>query len=182
MISCERAEEIANLYYDDIYHMCLFRVRKEEDARDVVQEVFLLFQQHCEDLKDEYIKNWLYNVADKKIKEQFRKIAKREKELIFGDRFEQHIDEEYSYSFEPDDLITNEEIEEKKADIILSLTRKEIQLFEMVYVKHLEYEELANALGISVNNARTRVYRLNVKIKEKVTYAFMALLLLLMRI
>lgn len=182
MISCERAEEIADLYYDDIYHLCLFRLRKEEDAHDVVQEVFLLFQQRCEELEDTLIKSWLYSVANNKIKEQFRKIARREKELIFGDRSDDQSDCADYYELDPYELITSEEIESKKKDIISTLTEKELRLFEMVYVKHMEYTELSKALGITVNAARTRVYRMNLKIKEKVSYAFMVLLLLLMKI
>lgn len=182
LISCKRAEEIAALYYDDIYHLCLFRLIREEDARDVVQEVFLLFQQRYENLDDSMIKSWLYNVADKKIKEQFKKIARREKELILGADLDEFEDYGETYTMEPDNLITSEEIEEKKKDILATLTEKELRLFELVYVKHLEYEELAKTLGITVNTARTRVYRLNLKIKEKVTYAFMVLLLLLMKI
>lgn len=61
-----------------------FTAQKEENAADVTQEVFLIFQEKYEGLEDDYIKAWLYKVADNKIKEQFRAIAKREKELIFG--------------------------------------------------------------------------------------------------
>lgn len=136
MISFERATEIANLYYNDIYHLCLSRLKKEENAADVTQEVFLLFQEKYEGLEDEYIKAWLYKVANNKIKEQFRAIAKREKEL---------------------------------------------ELFEMVYTKHMEYKELAKAFDISEHAVRARVYRLRLKIKEKAAFIFMAILLLFMR-
>ena len=84
MISAERATEIAGLYYDDVYHLCLSRLRKEADAADVTQEIFLFFQEKYSDLEDSSIKSWLFSVANNKIKEQFRHIAKREKELIFG--------------------------------------------------------------------------------------------------
>lgn len=182
MISAERAKEIAMTYYEDIYHLCYLRLRKEADAHDVAQEIFLFFQEHCENLDDEYIKAWLISVADKKIKEKFRDIANREKELIFGTVFGSAKSTELVYELEQDFSVSDDEIEEKKKSILSQLTEKELELFEMVYVKHMKYEELAKSMGVSEHAMRTRVYRLKNKIKERVSFAFMALLLLIMKL
>lgn len=181
MISFERATEIANLYYNDIYHLCLSRLKKEENAADVTQEVFLLFQEKYEGLEDEYIKAWLYKVANNKIKEQFRAIAKREKELIYGTVFNSQTSTDILYEMEEDNKVTPEELEEKKKSILSSLSEKELELFEMVYTKHMEYKELAKAFDTSEHAVRARVYRLRLKIKEKAAFIFMAILLLFMR-
>lgn len=181
LVSFERTIEIADLYYDDIYHLCFSRLKREEDAADVTQEVFLFFQENYNDLEDEFIKTWLYAVANNKIKEQFREIAKREKELIFGTVFGSHTSTDILYEMEEENNITPEEIEEKKKSILDSLTEKELELFEMVYTKHLEYKELAKVFNISEHAVRSRVYRLRLKIKEKSTFIFMAILLLFMR-
>ena len=181
MISFERATEIANLYYNDIYHLCLSRLKKEENAADVTQEVFLFFQEKYNELDDDYIKAWLYKVADNKIKEQFRTIAKREKELIYGTVFGSQTSTDILYEMEEENKATPEELEEKKKNILSSLSEKELELFEMVYTKHMEYKELAKALNVSEHAVRTRVYRLRLKIKEKAAFIFMAILLLFMR-
>lgn len=182
LISCERAVEIAALYYDDVYHLCFSRLKNEEDAADVAQNVFLFFQENYNELEDDYIKAWLYSVADNKIKEEFRKIAKRGKELIFGAVFGSQTSTEILFEMEEDNKITPEEIDEKKNSILSSLSEKELELFEMVYTKHMEYKELAKAFNISESTARTRVYRLRAKIKEKAAFMFMAILLLFMRL
>lgn len=182
LISFERANEIANLYYNDIYHLCLLRLKIHEDAADVTQEVFLFFQEKYNELDDDYIKAWLYKVADNKIKEQFRAIAKREKELIFGTVFGSQTSTDILYEMEEDNKVTPEELEEKKKSILDSLTEKELELFEMFYTKHLEYKELAKVLNVSEGAVRTRVYRLNLKLKEKAAFIFMALLLLFMKL
>ncbi len=181
MISFERATEIANLYYNDIYHLCLSRLKKEDNAADVTQEVFLIFQEKYEGLEDDYIKAWLYKVANNKIKEQFRAIAKQEKELIFGAVFGSCTSTDILYEMEEDNKITPEEIEEKKKSIISSLSDKELELFEMVYTKHMEYKELAKAFDISEHAVRARVYRLRLKIKEKAAFVMMAIMLLFMK-
>ena len=85
------------------------------------------------------------------------------------------------YEMEEDNKVTPEELEEKKKSILSSLSEKELELFEMVYTKHMEYEELAKAFNISEHAVRTRVYRLRLKIKERIAFIFMAILLLFMR-
>lgn len=181
LISFERAAEIADLYYDDVYHLCLSRLKREDDAADVTQEVFLFFQENYNDLEDEFIKAWLYAVANNKIKEQFRAIAKREKELIYGTVFGSHTSTDILYEMEEDNKVTPEELEENKKSILSSLSEKELELFEMVYTKHMEYKELAKALDISEHAVRGRVYRLRLKIKEKASFIFMAIILLFMK-
>ena len=181
LIGSERAIEIANLYYNDIYLLCLSRLKKEENAADVAQEVFLFFQENYNELEDDYIKAWLYKVADNKIKEQFREIAMREKELVFGAVFGSQTSTDILYEMEEDNKIPPEELEEKKKTILSSLNEKELELFEMVYNKHIEYKELAKTFNVSEHTIRTRVYRLRLKIKEKVSFMFMAILLLFMK-
>ncbi len=182
MISVERATEITTLYYDDVYHLCLSRLKKEEDAADVTQETFLFFQEKYNELEDDYIKAWLYSVANNKIKEQFRAIAKREKELIYGTVFGSHTSTDILYEMEEDNKVTPEELEEKKKSILSSLNEKELELFEMVYTKHMQYEELARAFNVSEHAVRTRVYRLRLKIKERASFIFMAILLIFMKL
>lgn len=181
LISFERAKEIADLYYDYIYQLCCSRLKREEDAFDVTQEVFLFFQEKYNELEDDYIKAWLYKVADNKIKEQFRAIAKRERELVYGTVFGVQKSTDILYETQEDNKITPEELEKRKEGILDSLTEKELELFEMVYTKHMEYKELAKALNVSEGAVRTRVYRLNLKIKEKAAFVFMAILLVFMR-
>lgn len=182
LIESERATEIAKLYYEDVYHLCLARLKRHEDAADVTQEVFLFFQEKYDELEDDYIKAWLYKVADNKIKEKFREIAKREKELIFGTVFGSQTSTDILYEMEEDNKVTPEELEKKKKSIISSLNEKELELFEMVYTKHMEYEELAKVFNISEHAVRTRVYRLRLKIKERASFIFMAILLLFMKL
>lgn len=182
MISFERANEIAGLYYDDVYRLCLSRLRNEEDAADVTQEVFMFFQEHYEELSDNNIKSWLYSVANYKIKEEFRAVAKREKELIYGTFFNKKSSADLVYEMQLDNNVSAKEINEMKNTILSSLSEKELSLFEMVYTKHMEYSEMAKSLNISEGAARIRVCRLKAKLKERVSFMFMALLLLFMKL
>lgn len=182
MISEERAREIADLYYEDIYHFCFSRLKNDSDAADVTQEVFLFFQENHNGLEDKFIRAWLFAVANNKIKEEFRSIAKREKELVFGTVFGEQTSTEILFELEEDNKITAEELEKKKRSILDSLTEKELELFEMVYTKRMEYEEMSKKLNISEHAVRSRVYRLRWKIKEKTAFMFMGILLVFINI
>ncbi len=181
LISYERATEIADLYYEDIYYLCFSRLKNEDEAADVTQDVFLFFQENYNELEDDLIKAWLYAVANNKIKEQFRAIAKREKELIYAAVFGSRTSTDILYEMEEDNKVTPEELEEKKKSILSSLSEKELELFEMVYTKHMEYKELAKVFDVSEHAVRARVYRLRLKIKEKAALMFMVILLLFMK-
>ena len=182
MITAERSAEIARIYYNDLNNYISKRIKNKYDAEDIAQDVFLLFQERYTDLDDDNIRAWLYKVADNKIKEKYREIAKQEKLHLLSlfPGYEKSAD--VVYEMEEDYKITDDELEEKKKTVMESLTEKELKLFEMVYNKHMEYKELAKALEITENNARVRVCRLRAKISEKTSYLFMAILLLLMRI
>ena len=111
MISFKRAEEIAETYYDDIYRFCFSRIHNEEDASDVTQDVFLLFQEKYDGLNDEKIRAWLFSVANNKIKEKSRETAERERRLIFGNIYSLKSEDEPTYELECDGILTDEEIE-----------------------------------------------------------------------
>lgn len=181
MISSERVAEIAELYYEDVYRFCLLRLKKEEDAADVTQEVFLIFQKKHSGLEDDYIRSWLYKVADNIIKEHFKAVARREKEILYGTMHKLKASDDIPYEMEDDFGISPEEIDKKKKSVLDSLNEKELELFELVYTKHMKYKELAKALDISEQAVSSRVYRLKVKIMEKISFIFMAILLLFMR-
>ena len=70
-------EHIAAAYYEEIYLFCLRKVNYDEHlARDLVQDVFLLLLERHGGLTNTNLRAWLYSVADKKIKEAYKKEKK----------------------------------------------------------------------------------------------------------
>lgn len=73
-------EHIAAAYYEEIYLFCLRKVNYDEHlARDLVQDVFLLLLERHGGLTNTNLRAWLYSVADKKIKEAYKKREKKSK-------------------------------------------------------------------------------------------------------
>ena len=73
VIDAITAEIIAKKYYKQIYSFCYSSLFCDEDgASEVTQEVFLFFQERCEELENTNIQAWLYKVARNKMGEYIR--------------------------------------------------------------------------------------------------------------
>ncbi len=179
MISLERSQEIAETYYEDVYRFCHSELINEDDAKDVTQEVFLLFQKKYRDMNDINIKSWLFNVAQKKIFTKFREIKKNSK-LLDYDEIGNTLNESSLFA-EMDDYIeiSEEEIESRKFKILEQLSPEERTVFKMIYIEHLKYSEIAEKLDLTENAISIRAMRIRNKIKKMVAEAFVLILLII---
>lgn len=180
MITAEHSKEIAETYYEDILKFCSSQLNNEEDAWDITQEVFLLFQKKFRELNDTNIKAWLLNVAQKKIFAKFREIKKDSKMLSYIENI--NSEENFSLITEMDNIIeiSNEEIEQQKFKILEKLTPEERELFKMIYFEHLKYSEIAERLDLTENAISIRAMRMRNKIKKMVAEAFITVILIIL--
>lgn len=179
MITAEHSKEIAETYYEDILKFCSSQLNNEEDARDITQEVFLLFQKKFKELNDTNIKAWLLNVAQKKIFEKFREIKKNTKNISLNENTDFSKDASFVKQIDDFIYISDEEIEKEKFKIIEKLTPKERELFKMIYIERLKYVEIAERMGTTENAIAIRAVRLKQKIKKMATVAFAVILLII---
>ena len=178
MITAEHSKEIAEAYYEDILKFCSSQLNNEEDARDITQEVFLLFQKKFRELNDTNIKAWLLNVAQKKIFEKFREIKKNTKNISLNENTDFSKDASFVKQIDDFIYISDEEIEKEKFKIIEKLTPKERELFKMIYIERLKYVEIAERMGTTENAIAIRAVRLKQKIKKMAAVAFAVILLI----
>lgn len=120
-------------YYEEIYLFCLRKVNYNEHlAKDLVQNVFLLLLERHDGLTNTNLRAWLYSVADKKIKEAYKKEAKNQKFLSID-----HSDQEIPCDSDPltllENSITGDEIAHGKTEVLNSLAPKEMELYENLY-------------------------------------------------
>lgn len=180
MITKERSSEIANLYYKDVFNFCRSELKNDDDAEDVTQEVFLLFQKRINEMNEINIRGWLINVAQKKIFAKFREIKKDSKMLSYIENI--NSEENFSLITEMDNIIeiSNEEIEQQKFKILEKLTPEERELFKMIYFEHLKYSEIAKRLDLTENAISIRAMRMRNKIKKMVAEAFITVILIIL--
>lgn len=188
-IDRKRAEQIVKEYYDDIYYFCCLKLQDKEEARDITQEVFLLFFEKLKTLDDDKLKAWLYSVSRNKINDKFRERKKEQKIISIDDDNGYNIFNrtEYSYKisdedFEEDAKTDWDKYDEAEKKILSILTKEERELFFRVFVKREKKEAMADEMNITENNLYTKIYRLRKKIRKYMGYLALFVNILIFKI
>lgn len=154
-LSGEAFKELYNRYSPNIHAYCFKIFNDEQTAEDIFQETFMRFYQHCKIQNDSVnVHGYLITIA-RNLSITHKKKSER---IIYSEKL---------------DLIEfNYQNEDKKE--LLDLISMALELLEFKYqdafilkeYNGLSYEELAEVTGITLNNAKSRVFRARNKIKE----------------
>ena len=171
MITKERAEEIAKDKYDEIFRLCYSKPEiSEYEAEEITQDTFLLFYEKLDILEDNLIGRWLLSTAKLKCYEFYRR---KNKQLLM-------LSLEESFNSIDDFLIvrdqyfkvTDEEVQKSLEVILKALKKDEYTLYYKKFVEGKSHKEIAEELGITVNNVNTRSFRLRTKLEKLAKLAF----------
>lgn len=180
MITKERSIEIAETYYNDVLNFCRSEIRNDSHAEDITQDVFLFFQKHYGELDDTNIKSWLFNVAQKKLLERFRKLKKEAANVPLDENADYLTDSSLLTEINEGFFISDEEIEEQKSKILEKLTPEERELFKMIYIRRLKYSEIAEISHTTENAVAIKALRMRKKIRTMASEAFVIALLIIL--
>jgi RNA polymerase sigma-70 factor (ECF subfamily) len=152
---------LAVLY--DLYHLellayCRRILGNSQDAEDVVQDVFAKLQSDIKSLRDDALfRNWLFRIARNETLMRIR-----------GRRIDGDIDSDKVWMTEtPLDLVEQGEttmIVQKLLDELKPSYRQVLVLREY---EGMSYAEIAEALGLSLETVKIRVYRARNSMTEK---------------
>lgn len=148
------SKNLIDNYSEEIYHIAIGYLDNEDDAEDVVQEVFVKYINHIKEGKrftdKEHEKYWIIRVTMNICCNEVNSARKRMniplKENLY---FTLRIDSESNLK-----------------EIINSLKDKYRIVFELFYINDLKISEISEILGISESNVKTRLKRARDKIKE----------------
>lgn len=164
MIDDIRAAEIAKMYYNKVRAHCLFIVGDEFETDDIVQNVFLLFEQKRKTLEDEYVKSWLYKATELLIKEFYRKKNGESKRTVAYTEYHAMISDIVE-SIDREIVDTPEELDRKIAIVMDSLTEKERKVIELCREGDKTYRQIGEELGIKEKDVNVTVCRARKKIR-----------------
>lgn len=168
--------EFTSAYYNSIYLFCLGRLgNNEQDAYEVTNNVFLVLCLKWESIDKHNTEGWLYKTAKNKIYEYRRENHKHLSNLSDIDDFEDSLD--ISYNMES--TVSEDDIEKYKTDILNSLKQEERELFNCYYIQKKKYNELTNIYHINEGALRTRIARINKKIRNMIKNVIYLCILLL---
>ncbi|MFM7839237.1 MAG: RNA polymerase sigma factor [Chitinophagaceae bacterium] len=135
-----------------LFGVCLHYVKNEEDARDLVQQVFVKVIGELPKYRVTYFKAWLYQIARNeclmKLRNQKGKIPAvlQEEELNAGEETEA---EDNRQEKERQLLLLEESLEELNAE--------QKQCLSLFYLEQLSYQEIAEATGLSLLQVKSHL-------------------------
>lgn len=150
-------EQAWKKFREPLYRFIRSKVREENIAEDILQDVFLSIHQNITNLKeDSKLKSWIYKIARNKIIDYYRKnepeISWTEQEEITFDLVgEENMNFEISKCLKP---IINE-LPEKYRDVLM--------LYEY---SNLTQKEAAEKLDLTVPAVKSRILRGRKKLSE----------------
>jgi len=141
-------------YNQRLYHFALSIIKNNEDARDVVQEVFLRVWKNRENLDEQSsLQSFLFTISYNIIVDTMRKkVSDRNfRDYLQKNAIGKESQVEKEVEFNELRTIYNNAVEE------LPLERKKI--YKLHRFENMKYEEIADQLELSVNTVRSQMYK-----------------------
>ncbi len=167
--------ELYDLYKDRVYNVCYRISGNATDALDASQETFgVIFRKIREFRFESRFSSWVYRIAvNASIDLKRRSSAKRSSSLDTlqsAGRTEAHpleIRDEVTET--PPAAASRRELEEEIQRAILRLSPKMRAITVLRYLESLSYEEIAEALGISIGTVKSRLSRAHDALDRELT-------------
>jgi RNA polymerase sigma factor (sigma-70 family) len=141
------------------------KVRDDDDARDIFQDVFSQFVEAYRGLEGiERVTSWLYRVARNKISDLYRRnrpAAASRQQLQSDDEGIPSVslmDILPDLGPNPEDLLHNDSMWEAIEAALDELPENQRQIFEMHELEGLSFKEIAEQIGETENTLRMRKY------------------------
>ncbi len=154
-------KEIENIWIDlneELYKFIVGKVRDEQRAKDILQEVFLKIQTRIHQLKNtSKLTSWVYQITRNTIFDYYRKLSLKKIPIDDVD-----IPENESDNFDYSKLSNciNQKIE--------NLTAKHKQVIVLTSFKNYSQKELATHLNISYSGTKSRVQKAKEILRENI--------------
>lgn len=146
----------------ELINFCYQRVGTQEDARDIVQEVFLCFIENIDSVIKGKEKAWLYGVTKNKINEFLRREGNEKQKVekiscMISNLRGRSAEEEYINRF-AEIALQNEDLVSK------ILTKEEMKYYDAYFKENISHEDASKKFGISIRLSAVKKSRLKHKI------------------
>ncbi len=158
-------------YENQIYSLCISIVKNREEAIDLVQDTFYLAFKNLSSFKgNSKFSTWLYRIAyNLSISRVRRKNNFLSLDSVFEDGKEVDIEDETSDIWLS---IDEEEIKRMIEEGMKKLKPWERAIIELRDIKNLNYDEIAEVLGIPMGTVKSRLNRARNHLKKIIEKEF----------
>lgn len=165
--NAEAFADLVRRYQDRLFNTLCRYLNDEEDALDVVQETFLSASQALRRFQfSSQFYTWLYRIAlNHSIDLRRRKVRAS---LVKSDSgLEQVAD--LSPQSRPESNLERKEAVELVQDALMCLSGEHRLVLVLKDIDELQYEEIADVIGIPIGTVRSRLHRARLELREVLT-------------
>ena len=125
-----------------------YKVSRQEDAKDILQEVYLQAFKSFKTLnREESFKPWLISIARNKVNDYYRKSLSHQEVSL----------EKVQQSFVS--INRTFTLEDKVKESLVLLSKEEQQILHMHFWQQMTYKEIAKKLSIPLGTVKSRLYK-----------------------
>lgn len=150
--------------YKKLYSYAVNLGLAEEEAHDVIQELFVKLYTHPQLIKDtETILSFLFV----SVRNAFINQIKKRKRTVYINELENF---EFSYTVECKEIEDKEDvlaIKERVDEVMKLLTPRQKEIIYFRFLYQMQYEEIAEIMGLSVQSARNLIHRAIEKVRRQ---------------
>ena len=164
--------ELVQPYERRVYAAALAILRNEADAEDAAQEAMLKAFANIRQFRQESrFSTWLIQVT---VNEALMR-RRRQRTVIMesiDDRNDDKDEQEYAprdfadWREIPSEALERKEVRQKLAEALATLDRKYREVFVLRDVEHMNIQETAETLGISIASVKTRLLRARLMLRD----------------
>ena len=149
-----------DMYIDSLFSYGIQHSQNKEYVMDCIHDLFLELYKYRGKLADtDNVKYYLFASLKRKINKKYRQkiITISNEDMLF----DKSIQKRYTASIESE-IIENEQVVErnlKLASAMAKLTKKQKKGLFLRFNQGQPYEEIAEIMGVSIDSARTTIYR-----------------------
>jgi RNA polymerase sigma-70 factor (ECF subfamily) len=162
--------ELVRPYERRVYAAALAILRNDADAEDVAQEAMLKAFANIRQFRAEArFSTWLIQIT---VNESL--MRRRRERTVVMEGIDDRRDEEGEYTPRdfadwreiPSEALERKEVRQRLAEALATLDRKYREVFVLRDMEHLNIQETAEALGISVASVKTRLLRARLMLRD----------------
>ena len=143
----KRLIDTINTYSKRLFSFIRSRVNSEEDAEDILQDVFFQFVGNADPVTE--LSGWLFRVARNKITDNYRK---KRPELIDDIEFENELANKEN----PEIIFQREMFWEHLDEVLKELPEEQREVFILHELDGIPFKEIAEITGVPVNTLISR--------------------------
>jgi len=162
--------ELVRPYERRVYAAALAILRNEQDAEDAVQEAMLkAFAKIRQFRAEARFSTWLIQIT---VNEAL--MRRRRERTVVMEGIDDRRDDESEYAPRdfadwreiPSETLERKEVRQRLAEALATLDRKYREVFVLRDMEHLNIQETAEALGITVASVKTRLLRARLMLRD----------------